>query len=163
MPILYLFVGYPGAGKTTVAQKIQELTGAEHIWADKERRSMFGKAYDTTQSTQLYDHLNQVAETLLDQGKSVIYDTNFNFRRDRDYLKDLAAKHGGETKLIWLATPTALSKKRAVGSRPYIDMTAEEFDMTAAKCEAPSSDEQPIKVDGTNISTETISKQICGL
>lgn len=63
---LYLFVGYPGAGKTTIAKIIAESTGAVHIWADKERQEMFGKANLTaTETSQLYERLNQETDQLL--------------------------------------------------------------------------------------------------
>jgi predicted kinase len=159
-PTLYLFVGYPGAGKTTVAQAIRDATGAEHIWADKERRGMFGDTYSTDQSVDLYELLNTTTEKLLKQGKSVIFDTNFNYKKDRQLLHDIAAKHDATTKLIWLTTSKALSKKRAVGSRQFVNMTASDFDTAAAKLEPPSAAEHPIKIDGTDISTDVIRKQI---
>jgi predicted kinase len=160
---LYLLVGYPGSGKTTVAQAIRDLTGAEHVWADKERRSMFGDTYNADQSVDLYEHLNDTTEQLLKQGKSVIFDTNFNYKKDRDYLRSLARKYGAATKLIWLTTDKALAKQRAVGSRQFIDMTAKDFDVAAAKLEPPTPDEEPIKIDGTDISTDAIHKQIQAL
>jgi predicted kinase len=52
-------VGYPGSGKTTASRFICELTGAEHIWADQERKVMFGEIYDQSQSDELYEKLNE--------------------------------------------------------------------------------------------------------
>ncbi len=162
-PTLYLFVGYPGAGKTTVAQAVCELVDAEHIWADKERRQMFGDHYDISQSTELYKHLNYETEAFLKAGRSVVFDTNFNFKRDRQHLTAIAKEQGAQSKLIWLITPIELAKQRAVGHRQFIDMTPEEFDYTASKLEPPTDDENPIKLDGSNISLETIKSQICSI
>jgi predicted kinase len=162
-PLLYIFVGYPGAGKTTVAQTICRLTDAEHIWADKERRQMFGKRYNSDQSAELYHRLNDMTARWLQSGRSVVFDTNFNYKKDRQHLARIASQHGAQAKLIWLTTSVELSKQRAVGSRQFIDMTAAEFDTTVAKLEPPTDNENPIKIDGSDISETTIKKQICGL
>ena len=73
-------LGYPGAGKTTAAKVIHSLTGATHLWADHERRKLFATPnYSHAENIELYDKLNKTAAELLQQGKSVIFDTNFNF------------------------------------------------------------------------------------
>jgi predicted kinase len=83
-PTLFLFLGYPGAGKTTAAQFIQQKTGAELLWADFERRQMFGQpTYSEAENDELYGYLDKQAAHILNQGKSVIFDTNFNFLIDR--------------------------------------------------------------------------------
>ncbi|MCA9344723.1 AAA family ATPase, partial [Candidatus Saccharibacteria bacterium] len=88
-PNLYLMLGYPGAGKTTAAKIISELTGAVHIWADHERRQMHDSDnYVQVERTaefniKLYDSLNKRSVELLKQGKSVVYDAAFNHLKDR--------------------------------------------------------------------------------
>lgn len=156
-PCLYLFVGYPGAGKTTFANILQAATGAVHLWADDERWKMFEKPTHTTaESHQLYEHLNTVTAELLKQGKSVIFDTNFNHRADRDYLRQIAIDNQAKTVLIWLTTPLETAHDRAVHSDTTrngytVNMTHEEFSSITSKLEAPGEDEKPLAFDGTKL------------
>ncbi|MEO8105162.1 MAG: AAA family ATPase [Candidatus Saccharibacteria bacterium] len=166
-PILYLFVGYPGAGKTSISKIIHQLTGAEHLWADHVRSEMFGRpAHSTVESQQLYDHLNHEAAQLLTAGKSVIYDTNFNFKSDREALRKVANEHNANTTLIWVTTPLNIACQRAVqqpadqSTRVLGSMTQKEFDAIVAKLEVPDNDENPIKIDGTKFDVESITYQL---
>lgn len=164
---LYILVGYPGSGKTTTSQIIHDLTGAEHMWADKERRDMFGNpTHSATESHQLYEHLNGRAEQLLAAGKSAIFDTNFNFRKDRDKLRQIAAKHGAETKLLWVKVDKNIARERATtraaeqSTRIFGDMSAEVFERLTGHLQEPAHDEKPIIIDGTNKSPAYIAAQI---
>jgi len=92
-PKLYLLIGYPGAGKTTISKLIASTTGATHLWADVERHKLFGKpTHSQAESLKLYDYLNQEAEKLLAAGHSVVFDTNFNFHDDRQKLREIAGR-----------------------------------------------------------------------
>lgn len=164
---LYLFVGYPGSGKTTIAKLIKAKTGAEHIWADHERHHMFNTVTHSRQeSTQLYAELNQQTSDLLGQGKSVLFDTNFNFYKDREHLRQIARQHGTEAVVIWVTTPLELAKKRAVEesndqeTRIWGNMPAERFDRIARNLEPPRQDEKVIKIDGTNIDEAAVLAQL---
>lgn len=162
-------VGYPGAGKTTVARWIAEQTGAVHLWADVERHKMFDKPGHTeAESRQLYDRLNQRATALLEDGKSVVFDTNFNYAHDRQLLRDIANRHNAQTVIVWVATPTDVARERAVHSKLVrngydFTMTSEQFDAIADKLESPRPDEKNekiIKIDGTNLDKESFLRLI---
>jgi predicted kinase len=159
-PKLYLLVGYPGAGKTTLSRLIAERTGAVHLWADVERHKLFGEAtHSHAESLKLYDYLNTEAEKLLAAGHSVVFDTNFNFRADRDLLREIASRNGAETVVIWIQLPKEAAKQRVVNKidkrNGYrVAMTETQFDAITSKLEPPTDDENVIKIDGTKFDRE---------
>jgi len=159
---LYLLVGNPGAGKTTVSKIIAETTGAVHLWSDQERHKMFGQpTHSHQESLQLYEALNKRAGELLASGQSVVFDTNFNFREDRRKLREIAARYDAETVVIWITVPERIAKDRAVHAtysrNGYSSgMTEQQFDDIVAKLEPPAEDEKVIKVDGTKLDRQTV-------
>ena len=167
-PTLFLFVGFPGAGKTTAAKIIEEATGATHLWADNVRWRMFQQpTHSATESRELYEHLNDRTAELLRAGKSVIFDTNFNFRADRDYLRHIASENGAETVLIWLTTPVEVAHERAAHSDTTrngytVNMTHEMFENIVSKLEIPIKNENPIKFDGTKLDVAALKAHFGG-
>jgi predicted kinase len=163
-PTLYLFIGYPGAGKTFIAQIIARHTGATHLWADAERHKLFDNPTHTLEeSNELYDKLNAAAAYLLANGKSVVFDTNFNFLADREKLREIATDQGAQTIVIWVTTPVELAKKRAVHGDTTrngydMNMSAEQFDAIVEKLEPPTKDEHFIKIDGTKLDDVTVTR-----
>jgi predicted kinase len=158
-------LGYPGSGKTTTAKYIHELTGAVHLWADQIRRERYGTpTYSHQENLELYGYLNELTAELLRTEQSVVFDTNFNFYKDRQHLRQVAAEHGAEAKLIWVKAPKELAKERATQeahkqtTRLLGDMPPEQFDRMARNLQPPHDDEPYIEVDGTKVTKEYISQ-----
>lgn len=161
-PKLYIFIGYPGAGKTTISKIIAEATGAVHIWADAERHKIFSKpTHSQAESLELYDRLNHRAAELLAAGKSVVYDTNFNFYADRQKMRDIAMRSGAETVLVWINLPKQVAKQRAVHSTDsrngyQTGMTEEQFESIVAKLEPPAENEKFVKINGLKFDRQEV-------
>lgn len=166
-PTLYLMMGYPGAGKTTTAKAIHELTGAVHLWADKIRNERFtNPTHSHQENLTLYAHLNELAGELLATGQDVVFDTNFNFYKDRQHLRDIATQHNAQTRLLWIKTPKAIARERATHSRhaqrntyPY-KMPSERFERISNEFEPPHADEQVIEIDGAKITHAYIREKL---
>jgi predicted kinase len=165
-PELFMFAGRPGAGKTTVAQLIEDITGAEHIWTDRERHEMFGETYNPTDSKLLYEMLNKRAEELLEAGKSVIYDTNFSYFKDRELMRGIAGKHQARAVLVYLTTSKEISMERAVGNqshqatRQYTNMSEADFELIDSHLEVPRPSDHAIELNGIGLTREIVEQAI---
>lgn len=161
-PILYLMVGYPGAGKTTISKLISKRTGAVHLWADAERHNMFDEpTHSNQESIQLYEYLNHRAGELLTNGESVVFDTNFNFASDRKKLREIADQRGAITKVIWLTTPAEIAREHAVHPPQMrngymFGMSDAEFDDIVSKLEPPDKNENVIKIDRSKLDADSL-------
>lgn len=164
---LFLMLGYPGAGKTTAAGQIAHVTGATHLWADRVRRERYGEpTYSRQETRELYEHLNEVAAELLNAGNSVVFDTNFNFYKDRQHLREIAETHGATTIVVWVRTDADLAKKRATTlgqsepTRVLGTMPEESFNRMAGNLQPPHPDETVITLDGTKITAEYVAQHL---
>src|SRR5437870_600297 len=110
MPKLYIMCGLAFAGKSTLASKIAEKTGAKVIafdkmWVEKEK--------DKTNKLKISwsfirsEAKDKIRETL-EKGVSVVYDDNNPKYQHRQEIMEIAQELDLEAFVIYLNTPIAL-------------------------------------------------------
>jgi predicted kinase len=159
---LYLMLGYPGAGKTTVAKMVAEQTRAVHLSSDLLRFAIFGEpTFSQEEHDTLYRTLDYMTELLLSHNVSVIYDANLNRFSHRQEKYDICQKTGAEAVLLWLKTPRELSKERAIHEdrshfAPQDETLDTMFERITGVFEPATEAEHPIIIDGTNVTPDSL-------
>ncbi|HZM64089.1 MAG TPA: AAA family ATPase, partial [Candidatus Saccharimonadales bacterium] len=103
------------------------------------------------------------------QGNNVIFDTNFNFYRDREHLREIAAKYGAHTIIIWVRTPKELARERATKdahkqhTRVLGNMPVEHFERISSNLEPPREGEHVIEFDGTHVTSDMVADALAAL
>jgi predicted kinase len=105
--VLIITHGVSGTGKSTLAEKLVEISGALRVRSDVERKRLFhysleadtqstlqGGIYTPAASRLTYERLATLATDIINAGYSVIVDAAFLQRSQRDIFRHLADTHG---------------------------------------------------------------------
>ena len=155
-PVLFYTIGYPGAGKTTLASRLSYWLEVAHLRGDKIGLELFRfPTFSQEERRMVYAEMGKRAGAQLQGGKHVLYDAAVNTIAQRNYLADLAERNGGIAVGIWVRVPTGLAKKRAGTARsdgvagavvrvipPHI------FDQYVAAFEHPQPHERIVQISG---------------
>lgn len=155
---LFLLMGYPGAGKTSIAQIIEKKFQAKHLWVDHVRNNLFDKpTHSSVESQIIYSYLNTKTSRLLSEDHSVVFDTSFNLRKDRDHLRLIANDHQALSLVLWINTPKHIAKQRALSTNHQLRngydkvMTEQHFEYLCQQLSPPDPDEHYLMLNGTDI------------
>lgn len=112
-PLLIATFGYPGSGKTYFSERLAKEANFFHLAVDKIRLAMFEKPkYTKEEHKAVFQFMDSLAEELLKKGISVIYDANFNFRKNRIEMQKLARRAKATYRLVWVKTNEKKALKR---------------------------------------------------
>ncbi len=153
-PTLYILCGYPFAGKSTVTKALIEhnnftLVGLDEINNDR-GIGFDGKPISSEEWAKTYQEAYRQIGELLGQGKNVIYDaTNFT-KQQRDEPRDIARKHNGLAKVIFIDVPKEVVVKRWQDNRKTnsrFDVRDEDFSQVVDNFQKPTEDEDVLIYD----------------
>lgn len=155
-PVLFYTIGYPGAGKTTLAARLSSWLGGAHLRGDVIGLELFRiPTYSPQERQMVYAEMNRRAAAQLAAGKHVLYDASANTVAQRAQVAQLAHNAGTAAVGLWVQTPLKLAKQRAAAARdqgiagrvvriipPHV------FDQYIAAFEAPRAGEQIVIIPG---------------
>lgn len=160
-------MGLPGAGKTTAAQIIEELTGAVRLSSDEARLMIWPQpTFSEGEHQELYEYLDEQTEQLLKAGRSVIYDANLNRLEHRQQKYDIAAQLNISVQLLVVRTPTVVAHQRAVleadnqPTRVFGNLEEAVFNRLKQQIEWPDENEAYIELDGTKITPAYLKSKL---
>ncbi|WP_345466194.1 AAA family ATPase [Deinococcus carri] len=105
-PTLFLLVGLPGAGKTTLARRLEQEHSALRLTPDEWMRPLFGASEsDNKRAVLEHDLLWSVAARALSLGVNVVLDYGFWSREERELYRERARALGVRAELHMLDVP----------------------------------------------------------
>lgn len=164
-PRLIITCGFSGSGKSTVAAAILGPLGAIRIRSDVERKRMAGMPLGTEKhdgaayrglyapemTRRTYRRLLQLADSILENGWSVIVDAAFLLRSERDDFQELAERRAAPFAVLCCRAPTAVLlqrvKQRAQSGGDVSDADAAVLQNQVDFAELPASDESDYVID----------------
>lgn len=139
-PLLVIFIGVPGSGKTYFATQLAKRIHAIRLNSDAMRLAIFGsteqidRVYHSPQKATINSHtfgaMDYVTRTLLSQGKSVVYEAIQRTQKDRKNMEKLADSCGARLVLVSMMIDEDIAVKRiqerqeAEDSRIFTDARA---------------------------------------
>jgi aminoglycoside phosphotransferase family enzyme/predicted kinase len=117
--------GLSGSGKSTRARREAPVTGRapgaiilrsdeirKRLWACPEYESLPKEAYTADENARVYDHMFDLAGTILAAGQSVVLDATFRENRWRDRCGELARDKNLVFTGVWLDLPAEVRASR---------------------------------------------------
>jgi predicted kinase len=141
-PTLILLCGLPGSGKTTLARRLAADRPAVRLCADEWLAALGIDLFDLAARLRLERQFRRLAHDLLRLGRSVILESGFWLRADRDEQRLAARALGVAVELHYLAVPLAelhrrLEARNAAAPPATAPITRELLELHAPLFEAP--------------------------
>jgi predicted kinase len=133
-PLFVLLYGFPGSGKTFFARQLCEQLAATHVQSDRIRAELFeNPTYSKQENHVVTSLMNYMTGEFLSAGVSVVYDVNALRVSQRRNLRNMAAKAGADTILVWqqIDPESALARVSKRDKRKMDDRYSQELDRTA--------------------------------
>lgn len=106
MSKLYMMIGLPASGKSTIAEKISKSEGAIIVSSDEIRKELLGDINDQSKNNLIFETVEERIKFCLANNQDVIFDaTNINYKKRRAFLQRMRSLYSFEAIAILIATP----------------------------------------------------------
>ena len=153
---VYILCGLPFAGKSTLARELATRLGWTHLEVDAIHRErglgLHGEQLSRQSWIDAYREAYRRLDELLRDQRTVLYDAT-NFRRaQRQRTRQIAARHGAATAVLYITTPALAAEQRRQQNRQLharADVHDIDFAAVAAQFQPPTADEDVIQYNGS--------------
>lgn len=157
---LFLMLGFPGSGKSYVADWLAPHMKAVHLRGDEMRLRMFNENHPELHTwkyqRQVVGAMQYAVGQVLEAGYPVIYDSNHNSVKSRLSMEEIARKSGAIPVIVWVKAPLAVAKERVLARAAKApkggihEIFGIDFvDRMANNLQPPTENEIAIELDGT--------------
>jgi predicted kinase len=141
-PNLILVCGLPGSGKTTIARRLEQETGAVRLNIDEWVAALGVDFFDFEFRLRLESRLYEHGRTLLKLGQSIILEDGLWTRDERDRHRETACKLGATTEIHYFNLPfdelwRRLEGRNAIGAQDTVPITKELLQESWRRFERP--------------------------
>lgn len=163
-PLLVMFLGSPGSGKSYFARRLAEKIQAVRLNGDSMRMALYGSVEGIAQQVdrdrdqlnkQTFGAIDYAVAQILAAGHSVVYDAHHNKRSIRAGLEMLAGDYAAVPIVVWVKTPYAVALKRGLEREATADQRRlseekmkETMERHMANFDEPVAGEKVITIDG---------------
>lgn len=175
-PFLFLMVGLPGAGKSTLARRLSSWLGERgvHLESDRIRKELVGwdphkplprEMYTPELNRKTFVVIEQKVRDALRQNRSVVVDATFLRKVYRQPYMDLARQTGAEflALFVWVDDETARRRLEDPHRNGFSDATVEVFEAMKATAELPPDDVPFLHLDGRGSPEENLQTVVRAL
>ena len=161
-PLLVMFLGSPGSGKSYFARQLAEKIKAVRLNGDSMRMAIYGSVENIdcqlskdVVNQQTFGAIDYAVEQILAAGCSVVYDAHHNKRDHRAKNEKLAKQYAAVSILVWIKTPYEVALRRGQERAASADQRQhseermkESIARHMANFDAPVDGERVITIDG---------------
>jgi predicted kinase len=118
-PPLVMVCGLPGTGKSYFCRRLLERLDAVRVESDSLRKALFPHpTYTAEESAYLFSLIHQLVDELLSRGIPVVYDATNLAEGHREYLYNIARRHGARLILVRVEAPPRQCASGCSGGLP---------------------------------------------
>ncbi len=163
---LIALAGLPGAGKSTLAKRLQARLHAEIVSRDTIRMAEFPEWDDRAAKRAAFEIVRLEVGVLLRAGATVIVDgATLATCAERRELRDLATSLGAEFVLFWLEIPPEIAAQR-ISADPHDAPRDRQPGLAhdvAARFERPAPGEAAVRLDARGTPSDVLASALATL
>jgi predicted kinase len=139
---LIVICGLPGAGKTTLATRLEQSESAIRFCPDEWMEALSMDVWDSRAKSAIETLQWQVVQRLLQLGATVVIEWGTWTRLERDALREGARALGASVELLYLSAPVEVLFERTQQRRwVHAPITWEQLNQWAEQFEEPTPEE----------------------